>query len=724
MEPKRYEPVALVLILLLTLAAYWGSWRGEFLFDDANTVVKNPSVHIESLGPGVLFEAAFGRGEPTNRPLTNLTFALNYYFGGLSPVGYHLVNLLIHLAAGAGLFFLIGLVAPRAGASEEVLPLLRLSTTAVFLLHPLQIQSVTYVSQRGSELAGCFVLWSLYFYASSRLEELGENSSPDRVRKRRMAAGVLFLLALASKETAVVTVPLAFFLDAWFLGRLEGREGRKAMALLAPAAAATILAGVFYMGLFRGVEETTAFFEEYLPPRTYSADQHFLSVPRVILYYASLLLFPLPGRLNVDHDLAVSTSLTSPLSTIPAWIVIVCVTLYVSRAYIVKERRSAAAFLAAWFLVSLAPELLIPRLALVYEHRLYLALAGFALLFLLSVRRLFGVQGAGVLMIFLCLGLTVSTQIRNRAWRSSYELWRDAAAKSPKLARTRYNLGVEHQERGDLSAALYEYRAALMANPVELGALFNSAVVHKDLGDREERMGNLRKAAEHYKRCLDFYEQVRKLDPKRSQLYVNMGVLWKKVGDKKKARRMFEEAVRLNPRDELARTNLGNILLDEGRLEEALSAFRLSAQAAPESARPLVRLGIVLKKLDRPDEALAAYRKALELDPNNTDALINAGALLQRARRVGEAIKMYRRAMAVDPSRGEAHKNLAIALVQTGRYTEAAEEARKTEMLGMSVDSRLKEVIRNGMILQKSPGGKTGSPPMEGRSDRQPPAAP
>ena len=191
-----------ILLAGLTLVVYRPGLHSPFQYDDFASVVENRFIAIESLSPQALFSAAF-QNRLQNRPLTNLTFALNYYFNGLDPFGYHMVNLLALMLTAIGVWVLLHKLMLRLGYDPLRAKFAAWLAALVWALHPVNVMAVTYITQRHSSFAGMFSIWSVYFchLAAER---------PKQGRIFYMLCGLLYLLALLSKETAAILPAIIF----------------------------------------------------------------------------------------------------------------------------------------------------------------------------------------------------------------------------------------------------------------------------------------------------------------------------------------------------------------------------------------------------------------------------------------------------------------------------------------------------------------------------------
>ncbi len=399
----------------LCLAGYWPSFSGRFFLDDYSNIVENPYVRIKDLRPKTLISAAF-QDFKQNRPLSNLSLALNYYFNGQDPFGYHLVNFLLHLFTAAGVWLLLRRLFLRLGFEHRRSELAAWLSALVWATDPLHTQAVAYMVQRQLLMAAGFYVWTLYFY------HRGLESNRNR-RLLLVGAGFLCALAILSKEIALTLPAMVLAWKVYFFDRLEPgwlRQNRKWIMAL----------GVFYLLLaafaFRpGMREVVFNFGRY----NFGAREKILSQPRVWLWDFFIIIFPFPQFLSVKHSFPVSHSFFNPASTIPAWVLIAG--LMVLAAVRARKNRLVS-FAMVWYFGVLLVESLPLPIQLVLEHRLYLASLGIiAPAVSYPVLKLKRVRPALLTLLILAALFTGLSHLRCRVWRNEQSLWKDALKKSP-----------------------------------------------------------------------------------------------------------------------------------------------------------------------------------------------------------------------------------------------------------------------------------------------------
>jgi len=356
------ESVALLLLALLVLGCYANTFTNPFIFDDIPNIIKNPHIRIDRIDAESLAEAAF-QSPSFRRPLANLSFALNYYLDGYNPRGYHLVNVCIHIASGLLLYAAVkaALVAAlNRSTTGDILPgfesgiartidfskqtlALPFMAATLWAVHPLQTQSVTYLVQRMNALAALFSLLAFLLFIKA------EMAAKVYLRLTLYTACVIAgLMALASKENAA-TLPFFLLLYRWYF-TLDLRWRRIRRELVAVALVLIFFAALVY--LIMGAHPIDKILSNYAL-RPFSLQERVLTQFRVVVFYISLLLFPHPQRLNLDHHVTISRSILDPPTTILSMGMLVGLVII---ALCLSKRNRVLSFCILWYLGNLLIE--------------------------------------------------------------------------------------------------------------------------------------------------------------------------------------------------------------------------------------------------------------------------------------------------------------------------------------------------------------------------------
>jgi tetratricopeptide (TPR) repeat protein len=482
-QHRVFHWLAALSLLLLGLAAYSNSLSVPFIFDDIPCIQKNEAIHWTHFSwSGV--QRAVRESPSSGRPVANLSFALNYYFGQLDVRGYHAVNVVIHLL-GSLLVYLVALALLRHFAPHEDQRLrpsaahwIALATALIFISHPIQTQAVTYTVQRMTSLCTLFYLAAFALYIYGRVAKTSHR------RCTLWVAGLAcWVLALGSKQIAA-TLPLVVILYEWFFlqdmspqwARRNAKYGLLMLLLLCLGA-----------WIYLGNEPWDSLTQGYAK-RDFTLGERLLTQFRVVVLYLSLLVYPHPSRFNLAHHIETSQSLLVPITTL---ISMASVFGLLGLAVYLARRQRLASFCILWFFINLVIESSVVPLEMVFEHRVYLPMLGPALLASWLLFTVLNQRPRWAIAIAIAVSLLFATGTyqRNHAWMDEVTLWADAVDKSPLRWRSQYNLGHYLEKQGRYDEAVQHYREALRIQPNYAPALNNLAWVLATAADDALRDG-------------------------------------------------------------------------------------------------------------------------------------------------------------------------------------------------------------------------------------------
>lgn len=438
--PSARTSTLLLLTLLITGAVYAPGIEGFFVLDDISSIVNNSGIQIDRLDWANLQQAMLAEtAGPFGRPLSALSFALNYYFASLDPWLYKLTNILIHLINGVFLWVFLTLLLRQLPESHRPLPTeasaIVLFTTAVWLLHPINLTGVLYVVQRMTSLATGFTLIGLCCYLLARTHH-------QRMRVHRgWLLGMLLstFAATLCKENGLLLPALALLVE-WFLfaGKVDRPEERRiliAFFVLTVALPVMIIlaALLFKPGMFLGGYRL----------REFTLQERILTQPRVLWFHIGQLFLPQPSSFNLFHDgFPVSRNLWAPISTLPALIGLFALA---GGALWLRARQPIIGLGISLFLVGHGLESTILPLEMVFEHRNYLPSIGLLLvasysLAKLSPQRLLAKNRIAIAVIFTLVCTTI-TALRVQNWRSLPAFATTQVEHRPDSVRARHQLG-------------------------------------------------------------------------------------------------------------------------------------------------------------------------------------------------------------------------------------------------------------------------------------------
>jgi protein O-mannosyl-transferase len=635
--------VAAVLIVLAGAVAYRNSFDVPLLFDDEVSIRDNPSIHdLAQLGRVLTPPPKVFTG---GRPLLNLSFALNYAWGGTAVRGYHAVNLLIHVLAGLTLFGLARrlLQSPRVPErfQQAALPL-SLAIALLWLLHPVQTESVTYLSQRAESLMGLWYLLTLYGALRA--------ASADNAWRWAAVAISACLLGMATKEAMVTAPALVVLLDRAFVyDSFRQAWHRRRQLYLGLVATWLFLA---WLMLSSHLSARGVGFSQGVAWWTYARAEL-----RVVVKYLQLALWPHPLVFDYGEEMY----LASWFQALPY----AAVVLALLAAVVAAARRSLAlGVLGGTFFLLIAPSSSVVPIAVqpMAESRLYLPLAPVITIVVLAAYRFVGrkaLLGLGLA----ALGLGALTVARNRDYRSAASIWEDTVAKRPDSARAHNSFGkVLESQPGRLPYAIAHFETSLRIKP-------DDAIVHNNLGMALSRVpGRTPEAVAHYEAAL-------RIKPHYAYAHNNLAnILAQQPQALPMAYAHYETAVRLEPDNPQFHFNFGLALAQTpARLPEAIAHYETALRLKPNFTDAYRSLGLAIESQPgRLAEAIAHFQMALRLDPGDAVTHYHLGnALMMTDARQPEAIRQFQIALRLKPDFMEAHNNLAIALAQSGRIDEA-----------------------------------------------------
>jgi tetratricopeptide (TPR) repeat protein len=629
-----------LIILSAGILTYLNSFEGVLVFDDLLFINAN----IQNL-----WQATFA-GDNLARPLIGFTLGINYLISGFHTWSYHLLNLLVHILAALTLFGIVRrtLLSERLReAFGERASRLALVVALIWLVHPLQTQSVTYIIQRCESIMGMFYLLTLYCAVRSFTAE--RRALWYALAITACAAGML------SKQVMVTAPIMVLVYDFMFVSGSLKTAVQKRWGLYAGLAATW---GLLVATFLASPVNKTAGFSTVGP----SPLQYFLSEFRVLVHYLRLAIYP--DALAIDYGWKPAVGIGEVLPYAVPIIALQVATLW----GLIKGKPMA--FLGAWFFGILAvTSSFMPFSDLVFEHRMYLPLAAVVVAVVLGVdqalmrwlrrrsdyaekwMRVENLATLATVTVLVATFVTLTVR-RNMDYKNLFVLWQDTVNKQPENARAHNNYGKMLMENGELELAMREFTEAL------------------------------------------------KYDTEFIEAYNNYGRTLQVLGRPEEAETHILKALSLQPNFAVAHCNLGYALMDMGRYDEAVTHFLKSVEINPGYVEAHYKLGTAFDKQGRYEEALASYHKALQLDPGCVDALNDLAGLLLAKKSpqpadVEEAMRCAQ--LSVQITRGQYGKSLDVlaqVYAAMGRYAEALEIAQQAAgtMLA-SVDKEFAEGV-------------------------------
>lgn len=463
-----------------TALIYSNTFNAPFHYDDYGRIVENPDIQWEELS----FER-FKRLIFAWRPVANLTFALNYYFGGLHVSGYHYVNLGIHIITAFVFFLFLKTVFTLPHFNQKIRDKnceIAIIVSLLWLTSPIQVSAVTYIIQRMASLAAMFYICAVYFYLKGRL-------SLGRKRYIYIFLNILsVLLALGTKQNTF-SLPFFFIVVEIMMinnGDIRALLRRRIFIMLAIASITYILILLYLYYSTLEIKLNSWFMSWFI----YSVEMRFFTGVRAIAFYVVHLFFPVPSRLSLEHDFEISRSLFDPPSTVLILPILIGSILFIIFSF---KKHPIFSFFSIWFLGNLVIETFNPYLITVFEHRLYLpsmgffAIAGIGAHNLITSAKGDGAKRFSVAALFIVIALfSINTYIRNNVWKDPYSLWFDVIKKSPNISIGYMQFGVTYFKDEDYDGALNSYLKARSIAPRDPSVRYGLGVIYFNLKGYEE----------------------------------------------------------------------------------------------------------------------------------------------------------------------------------------------------------------------------------------------
>ncbi|MCC6758214.1 MAG: tetratricopeptide repeat protein [Candidatus Omnitrophica bacterium] len=509
----------LVGLLALALLLYGQILSAPFVYDDHQLLLGSPL--IQSL------VAPFQDWQSAGTKLVAFwTFALNYSLGGEYPFGYHLVNVLLHGFNAWFFYLLIRLFfeTPRLSKTTSSPDALAVLAAFVFLCHPLQTESVSYVWQRTELLNAFFYLLTLICYLQGRL---------NKGKSFFMLAAVFFVLGFYSKGM-IVSFPLMALLleDALFDVPREKRIFLRSLGIGIICVQLLFwhipIIDNFRWKLFYGLMVITG---------TMITPTHVYTQLDVIGRYIILAVFPFWQ--NLDHTVPLTATFWSSRTVLGAFMVVFLIAVGVD---LWKKKRLMALGIF-WFFIVLLPGCLLGGRDPMAEHRLYFPMAGFALLSAVIFVQWFENKKKYAWLAFVFLGLlSLLTLSRNHLWQSPRLLFEDTVRKSPGLARPALMLGTVY-----LTEKRYGEAEEMLTRAIQLDP--QSAESYNNLGFIFLNSGRSMEAEQMFEKAIAARESF-------VPAYLNLGYFALRIGDVDRAESLFQKALTFEPGNEKVRTAL------------------------------------------------------------------------------------------------------------------------------------------------------------------------
>ncbi len=618
-------------------------------------------------------------------PLTATTFWLEYHLWGLNPLGYHVVNVLLHTLAAMLLWrVLVRLQVPGAWLAA-----------GIFALHPVMVESVAWVTERKNVLAAVFYFAAALAYLRYAQGVTGDDfqvTRTDSILSRVTGHGsrlywlalFLFVCALLSK-TMTCSLPAALLLVLWWKrGRIAGGEVWPLLPFFAVGVG---------LGLVTSWLERTHVGAQG-PEWALSFTERCLIAGRAVWFYAGKLFWPV-------NLMAVYPRWQPDPGELWQWMFPVAAVGVVGALWRWRRRFGRGPLVAVLFFGgTLLPTLgftnvYFMRYSFVADHFQYLASVGLIVLAVAGLGKI--LQPVPLAAVVLPLGLAVLTWQQAHIYANQETLWRDTLAKNPASFVGHNNLGVTLDKQGQTDEAISQLQEAIRLKPDFADAHNNLGTAIGEKGQNDGAISQFMEAIRlkpdyaeaHHNLGVAFLKQGQideaisqlqetiRLRPGYAEACNNFGIALGMKGQIDEAMGQFLEATRLRPGYAEAFYNLGNALGLKGQIDEAISQYQQAIRLKPDYVEARHNLGTALLMKGQTDEAISQYQEVIRLKPDFAEARYSLGTALLTKGQPGEAISQYREVIRLKPDFAEAHNNLGSALLMKGQIDEAISQLQE-----------------------------------------------
>ena len=679
-----------VLLILSSTGVYFNSLKGSFQFDDVSLINNQWIEDLESFNQSVKFSSF------ENRPVLLWTYALNNSLGKNKEFGFHLLNLILHIGVTLLIFFSVLKTSSfyksfydtsnkTSGTRNPndiwIFPFI---TALIFSLHPLNTDSISYISSRSSVLATFFYLFSLYLFLYLFSPKTKKFPLANNLILIPLVATTMYL-SLASKLIAA-TLPL--LMSFWYFVFIFSRNN---MESLWKRNWAYLILILFFIAALFLLGDSWLYIPKDQGFQLYGQLPYLLIQIKVIVFYY-LRLFFFPFNLSVDSGMPFTAVNEDPF--------IIFAILIVSGIVMaaIKSRNIWLLVGTGWFFITLAPtSSFIPLNDLAVEHRTYLPMTlGVCMAVGWGISRLCLMWRLGFLSLII-IAFSLATITRNSKWVSELSLWEDVARKNPSSSRAHNNLGKAYYEKGDLTSASYHFEKSIAHIPKFVEDKFNLKNTVKFLsrkkGSANSDNSNLRIVAElvepHYNLASIYLDQGKlvlaekeylktlSIRPRHSSAKIGLGTVYNRKGLYDKAIKFYRQAIvdkkYQNSKYSLpiAHLNLGEVYGKKGEILLAIKEWEQAIQQDPSLLPAFFNLGTALMLQGKFDLAEKYLLKCLEMNNKHEPALFNLALVKQKQMNWQDSIKRFNNYMEVTGPRASALTQIGISYLSLKDWTKA-----------------------------------------------------
>ncbi|XP_034614099.1 protein O-mannosyl-transferase TMTC4 [Trachemys scripta elegans] len=708
---------AKIIVGLISCMCFANSYDGDFVFDDSEAIINNKDLRAET-PLGDLWHHDFWGGKLSSntshksyRPLTVLTFRINYLFaGGFHPVGFHVINIILHCAISVLMvdvfsILLGGLQYSSKGRRLNLAPKASLLAASLFAVHPVHTECVAGIVGRADLLCALFFLLSFLGYCKA----FRENKEGNHFSILWVLASVLLgAIAMLCKEQGITVLGLNAVFDALVINKLNILE---LIQKVLHTDKSLENVGLFKKGLlfritvllsggatmlcmrWRIMGTGPPAFTEVDNPASF-ADSLFVRAINYNYYYSlNAWLLLCPWWLCFDWSMGCIPLIKS----VSDWRIIALAALWFCLIGLIcqalcsqdsHKRRILTLGLGFLIIPFLPASNLFFRVGFVVAERvIYLPSIGYCMLLtygfsLLSKqakkKKMLAAAVLGILLINV-----LRCVIRSNQWRSEEQLFRSALSVCPLNAKVHYNVGKNLADKGNQTAAIKYYREAVRLNPKYVHAMNNLGNILKERNELQEAEGLLSLAVQ--------------IQPDFAAAWMNLGIVQNSLRRFEEAEQSYWTAIKHRKKYPDCYYNLGRLYADLNRHIDALNAWRNATVLKPEHSLAWNNMIILLDNTGNLAQAEAVGREALELIPNDHSLMFSLANVLGKSQKYKESEALFLKAIKANPNAASYHGNLAVLYHRWGNL----DLAKKHYEVSLKLDPAAPGTKENYSLLKR-----------------------
>lgn len=665
MKNLKIKFLPILLIFLLTTLCFYNSLAGDFVLDDAFTIVNHPLIKSLTTIPKLFASNYWGDLYPTGlyRPLTSLTYAFNYAIAGLDPWGYHLVNLLLHAFNSLVIYWLV-----KRYTSKDTLALF---TALVFTVHPIHTEAVSNISGRAELLTATFALlsWASYYLSKENF-------------RYYLLSLLFYFFSLIAKESGITLIGVLMLSDICkYWPSLPTKKLLKGYSGYLAVAGVYIAIRIYILNNL-GMPDTWVYW------RGIDFSTRFYTMSLAFIKYFQLLIWP--SDLVGDYDFSQIPKTSSPNLWVISSLLIILIVLSIGIYLLWKERLTAFAILFFFVTISIVSNIAIPTGIIMAERLLYFPSISICLLLATGLYWLYSKENklkylAIFFLSIIIIASVIRTYYRNIDWLSSRNYTESLVRVAPRNIKGLGSMALTYAAEGK-----YLEAETLLLKAIEIAP--DKATPKGMLGHVYYLQGHYDKAIPLIKKAIEIFPDN---DPSQNYLYIDLSRIYQKHKEYNLAIEAMQQAIRLSQPDALLHQELATMCFEINDLANAKLELEKAVSINPALAEPHYNLGILLNMLNQPQIAFQHFHLATELEPNNAIARNWYGKALLGQGKFAEAISVFTETLKLlkpkDNLEAEVYNNLGVAYSQMQRYNEARQAFEKA----LSIDPNYTNATKN-----------------------------